>query len=164
MRNIFSKSYTLLPPEDQATLDHLGINWINDEYRGTSGPAKVSFSGIIQNPICKAWVDAFRGLGQATTSDPFSGNSIGAYRNAATVDPATRTRSYAVSAYGVPTLTRPNVQILTEAKTHKVILEKTTTGLRATGVQLVIKDQVQTFSKASVFNLSKTRDSEPSGH
>ncbi|KAJ3540462.1 hypothetical protein NM208_g5055 [Fusarium decemcellulare] len=82
--------------------------------------------------------------------------------NAATVDPATKTRSYAVSAYGVPSLRRPNVQVLTEAKTHKVILEKTAAGHRATGVQVVTKGQVQTFSAtkeiilaAGVFNTPK---------
>lgn len=49
------------------TVDHLGLDWINEEYRGTSGPLKVSFPGVIQNPLGKAWVDAFRGLGKATT-------------------------------------------------------------------------------------------------
>lgn len=63
----YKKSYTLIPPPDQATLDHLGIDWINDEYRGTSGPIKVSFPGIVQNPLCKAWIDAFRGLNKVTT-------------------------------------------------------------------------------------------------
>lgn len=62
----YKKSYTLMPPMDQATLEHLGIDWINDEYRGTSGPIKVSFPGVIQNPLCKAWIDAFRGLNKAT--------------------------------------------------------------------------------------------------
>lgn len=63
----FKKSYTLIPPKDEATLKHLGIDWINDEYRGTSGPIKVSFPGIVQNPLCKAWIDTFRGLNMVTT-------------------------------------------------------------------------------------------------
>lgn len=63
----FKKSYTLIPPKDEATLKHLGIDWINDEYRGTSGPIKVSFPGIVQNPLCKAWIDTFRGLNKVTT-------------------------------------------------------------------------------------------------
>lgn len=63
----YKKFYTLLPPEDQETRDHLGIDWINEEYRGTWGPIKVSFPGLIQNPLCKAWIDAFKGLGKATT-------------------------------------------------------------------------------------------------
>lgn len=68
----YKKSYTLLPPPDQATLEHLGIDWIDDEYRGTSGPIKVSFPGIIQNPMCKAWIDAFRGLNKVTNAGKLS--------------------------------------------------------------------------------------------
>lgn len=63
----YKKSYTLIPPPDQATLEHLGVDWINDEYRGTSGPIKVSFPGILQNPLCKAWIDTFRDLNKVTT-------------------------------------------------------------------------------------------------
>jgi choline dehydrogenase-like flavoprotein len=63
----YKKSYTLLPPADKATLDHLGIDWINEEYRGTTGPVKVSFPGVIQNPLCKAWIDAFRSLDKVTS-------------------------------------------------------------------------------------------------
>lgn len=62
----YKKAYTLVPPADQATREHLGIDWINEEYRGTSGPIQVSFPGVIQNPLCKAWIDAFRGLNKVT--------------------------------------------------------------------------------------------------
>lgn len=62
----YKKAYTLVPPADQATSEHLGIDWISDEYRGTSGPIQVSFPGVIQNPLCKAWIDVFRGLNKAT--------------------------------------------------------------------------------------------------
>ncbi len=61
----YKKSYTLDEP-DQATKDHLGVDWINEEYRG-HGPIKVSFPGVIQNPACKAWIDSFRGLNKTTT-------------------------------------------------------------------------------------------------
>lgn len=91
-------------PEDQETCDHLGIDWINDDYCGASGPLKVSFPGLIQNPLCKAWIDTFRGLNRVTNGDPFSGNSVGGYSNTATVDLVNKIRSYAGSAYGVPAL------------------------------------------------------------
>jgi len=119
----YKKSYTLFPPEDQETLDHLGIDWIDEKYRGTDGPIQVSFPGVLQNPLCKAWIDDFRGLDKVTTGgmlpssslhgavlilvDPSSGKSIGGYSNVATVDPVTKTRSYAGSAYGIPTLQDP---------------------------------------------------------
>ena len=63
----YKKAYTLSPPPDKETLDHLGINWINEEFRGTDGPLKVSFPGVVQNPLCKAWIDAFAGLGKTTS-------------------------------------------------------------------------------------------------
>lgn len=68
----YRKSYTLLPPSDQATLDHLGIDWINEDYRGSSGPIKVSFPGVIQNPLCKAWIDTFRDMHKLTSSGKLS--------------------------------------------------------------------------------------------
>ena len=58
----YRKSYTLLPPADPATRAHLGVDWIGGEYGGTDGPVKVSYTGVVQNPVCKAWVDAFRSL------------------------------------------------------------------------------------------------------
>ncbi|ROW02261.1 hypothetical protein VSDG_02398 [Cytospora chrysosperma] len=143
----YKKSYTLIPPPDQATLDHLGIDWINDEYRGTSGPIKVSFPGIVQNPLCKAWIDAFRGLNKVTTGDPFSGNSIGGYSNSATIDPETKSRSYAGTAYGAPARQRPNVRIITEAKTEKIVFTDTGAGfVKATGVQVLVNGKLETFT------------------
>lgn len=167
----YKKSYTLIPPEDPATLEHLGIDWIDDQYRGTSGPIKVSFPGVLHNPLCKAWIDAFRDLNKITNGgmsykislttltkliksmtdktsmpDPFSGKQIGGYSNAATVDPDTKTRSYAGTAYGAPAAQRPNVQILTNAKSQKILFENAESGkVKAIGVQALVNDNVQTF-------------------
>lgn len=69
----YKKSYTLIPPHDKETLDHLGIDWINEEYRGTLGPVKVSFPGTKENPLCKAWIDAFREMNQVTTDGTSAG-------------------------------------------------------------------------------------------
>jgi choline dehydrogenase-like flavoprotein len=66
----YKKIFTLDDP-DQATKEHLGIDWINDEYRG-SGPVKVSFPGVIQNPACKAWIDTFRGMNKLTTGGRYT--------------------------------------------------------------------------------------------
>ncbi|SPO06800.1 related to alcohol oxidase [Cephalotrichum gorgonifer] len=145
----YKKAYTLLPPEDQATRDHLGIDWIDEQYRGTSGPLKVSFPGVVENPLCKAWIDAFRGMDKITTGDPFSGTSIGGYSNAATVDPETKTRSYAVSAHGVPAKERPNVRVITGATVAKILFEKSADGLTATGVEAAVE------GKAEIFKASK---------
>ncbi|KAF7894155.1 hypothetical protein EAF00_007669 [Botryotinia globosa] len=130
----YKKFYTLSSPPDSETLEHLGINWINEDYRGTTGPIQVSFPGVVQNPLCKAWIDSFRDFEKLTTGDLFSGNSTGAYSNAATVDIVTKTRSYAGSAYGIPALQRPNFHLITDATAHKILFKETSDGLIANGV------------------------------
>ncbi|KAK5991671.1 Dehydrogenase citC [Cladobotryum mycophilum] len=158
----YKKSHIFLPPSDSPTLDHLGINWIDENCHGTSGPVKVSFPGTVENPLCKTWIDAFRGLDKLTTGDPFSGNSTGGYSSTATVDPDTKTRSYAQSAYGTSALTRPNVQVLTGAKAYKVLFEEIADGVMATGVQASVKGREEMFIAtkevilaAGVFNTPK---------
>jgi hypothetical protein len=63
----YKRAHTLHLPPDQATIDHLGIDWVHDEYRGTSGPLQVCITGVIQNRFGKAWIEAFRGINKATT-------------------------------------------------------------------------------------------------
>lgn len=95
-------------------------------------------------------------------ADPFSGNSIGGYSNTATVDPETKTRSYAGPAYGVPARQRPNVKVLTEALAQKIHFTKTASGIvQATGVEALIAGKVETIQAkeivlaAGVFNTPK---------
>lgn len=98
-------------------------------------------------------------------TDPFSGNSIGGYSNLATVDPETKTRSYAGSAHGVPARQRPNVKIITGAKTQKILFTETGAGAaKATGVQVLVDGKVETFTPkkevilaAGAFNTPKVR-------
>lgn len=79
------------------------------------------------------------------------------------INPETKTRSYAGSAYGVPARQRPNVRILTEAKTMKILFTETGGGAaKATGVQILIDGKLETFSPkkevilaAGVFNTPK---------
>ncbi|KAI1341792.1 putative GMC oxidoreductase [Xylariaceae sp. FL0016] len=159
----YKKSYTLTSPEDQATLDHLGIDWIDDKYRGKDGPVQVSFPGVKENPLCKAWIDAFRGLNKATDADPFSGNSIGGYSNAATVDRKEKIRGYAYSAYGALASQRPNVRILADAAVHRINFADTKGDiLTATGVTALVDGKLETLTAkaeiilaAGVFNTPK---------
>lgn len=94
--------------------------------------------------------------------DPFSGNSLGGYSNAATVDPTTKTRSYAGSAYGFPALQRPNFHLITEALAQKILFAETANGVTATGVQVSVQNEIKTFRAtrevivaAGVFNTPK---------
>ncbi|KAI0401766.1 hypothetical protein F4802DRAFT_618455 [Xylaria palmicola] len=141
----YRKSYTLIPPSNEATLKHLGIDWIN-EYRGTSGPIKVSFPGVLENPLCKAWIESFQGLNMVTSADPFSGSSTGGYSNTATVDPETKVRSYAGTAHGGPAGQRPNVRIFTDAQVHRILFNETDSGaIKATGVLALVDGKTETF-------------------
>ncbi|KAI0389465.1 hypothetical protein F5Y17DRAFT_448892 [Xylariaceae sp. FL0594] len=143
----FKKAYTLLPPADQATLGHLGIDWIDEKYRGTSGPIKVSFPGVVENPLCKAWIDTFRGMNMTTSADPFSGISVGGYSNTATVDPENKIRSYAGSAYGIPAMKRPNVEVLTDTQVQRILFKDTGSGVvKATGVQVLMHGKTETIA------------------
>lgn len=80
-------------------------------------------------------------------SDPFSGKSIGGYSNTATVDPETKTRSYAGSAYGAAASQRPNVRIITEVRTEKILFTETnSSAAKATGVQARVNGKLETFT------------------
>ncbi|CAI6336114.1 unnamed protein product [Periconia digitata] len=158
----YKKFYTLTPPPDKETLDHLGIDWLDDETRGTNGPVQASFPGVLQNPMIKAWIDAFKAMNYNATSDPFSGKSIGGYSNAATIDTRTKTRSYSATAYGIPALQRPNFHLVTGATVQKLLFSKGPNGVTATGVQAIIGGQSKTFPasrevilSAGVFNTPK---------
>ena len=124
MLPFYKKFYTLTLP-DKPTMDHLGIDWINESSRGTSGPLQVSFPGVAQDPVVKAWIDTFKAMHFNTTGDPFAGKSIGAYSNAASVDPKTKTRSYAASQFIKPVYDRTNLHIVTGALAQKITLHQT---------------------------------------
>ncbi|KAK6217967.1 putative NRPS-like protein biosynthetic cluster [Pestalotiopsis sp. IQ-011] len=143
----YKKFYTLVPPSDEETLKHLGLDWIDDEYRGTDGPIKVSFPGVKENPLVKAWIDAFRGMDKVTTGDPFSGKSTGGYSNAASIDPETKTRSYVATAYSLKG--RPNVRIVTGVQVNKILFDQSKPdSVVASGVEAVVDGKQETFTAA----------------
>ncbi|RAH44910.1 GMC family oxidoreductase [Aspergillus brunneoviolaceus CBS 621.78] len=136
----YRKAFTLQLP-DENTRDHIGTSWVDPEANGTSGPIKVSFPAVRQDPLSKAWVDTFRAMGYGVTGDPFSGVSTGGYSNLAAVDAETKTRSYAATGYGVPASQRPSVRILTNAVARRIRLESEESGVTATGVDADIEGQ-----------------------
>ena len=72
------------------------------------------------------------------------------------MDPETKTRSYAHSAYGAPAQQRPNVRILTDAKARRVLFAEPGGGdgagvggpVRATGVEAEVAGERRTFAAA----------------
>ena len=57
--------------------------------------------------------------------DPLTGEANGGFSNPSTIDPRTKTRSYAGNAYYNPEIAkRPNLHVLTEALVEKVIFDR----------------------------------------
>jgi choline dehydrogenase-like flavoprotein len=144
LQPFYKKSYTLQLP-DQATKEHIGLSWLDKDNHGSSGPLKVSFPAMSQDPLCKAWVEAFESIGYGVTADPFSGNSIGGYSTMAAVDAETKTRSYAATGYGLPAMQRPGLRVITEAPVHRILFDPAISGTgdaTATGVEVMIQGEV----------------------
>jgi choline dehydrogenase-like flavoprotein len=140
----YKKSYTLQLP-DAETQKHIGIDWLDADINGSSGPIKASFPAQLEDPLAKAWIDTFKNSGFGAVADPFSGRSLGGYSNLASVDSETKTRSYSAPAYGGPAAER-GVRILTDTLVQRILFDTTNSSdAVATGVEAIIGGQVQTF-------------------
>lgn len=91
----------------------MGIDWSEETVRGISGPVQASFPVGKEEPLAKVWIDTFKGMDRIIRCDPFSGKAVGGYSNASSIDPKTKTRSYAASAYYAPASERANLTVLT---------------------------------------------------
>lgn len=104
-----------------------------------SGPLAISV-GEGFGPNNSAWMDAFEELGLKMTADPRNGSAVGAFQQAATIDPVTKTRASSASAYLTEEVrVRPNLSILTDTLVSQVILSKSDDGTSqtvATGVEV----------------------------
>jgi choline dehydrogenase-like flavoprotein len=74
-------------------------------------------------------------LGHHATGDPFSGKIMGAITNAATIEPDTRQRSYAASAYLNPVKDRTNLTVITGVCVTRIVLTGSYPNVIATGVE-----------------------------
>ena len=134
----YRKFYTLNLP-DRATRDHLGLDWVEESVNGISGPIQASFTGTIENPMPKAWVETLKNLGLGTSRDPFTGQSIGGYTNMSAVDPVTKTRSYSASGYGAPAMKRTNLKLLTGVVVQRIHFGPSSgSNVMADGVEVLI--------------------------
>lgn len=81
------KSCTLTKPSS-AACDHLALEYIDDKVSTLSqGPIQASFAEEVNDPLPKAWVDTWNGLGYPVSGDPFSGEAVGGYINAVNIGP-----------------------------------------------------------------------------
>ncbi|KAI1153766.1 hypothetical protein F4825DRAFT_239841 [Nemania diffusa] len=131
----FKKFHTLSRPSTE-TASQLRLNYLDENLRAKHGPVQASFPDVADDPIPGAWVDTLAALGHPASGDPFSGQFTGGYINPMTVDPKTRTRSDAVTAYLEPVKHRENLQVITGALAEKLIFDTTGVEPRVVGVQI----------------------------
>ncbi|KAL8952042.1 MAG: hypothetical protein Q9222_002029 [Ikaeria aurantiellina] len=148
MQPYYRRFHSFSLPEDSETRQHLGLDWVNDDVRGRKGPIQASFQGVVQDPLSKAWMKSFRTIGHHLQTDPFSGEAIGGFSSPISVDPRTKTRSYAANTYLAAAHGRQNLQILTGAIVEKILLRKSTENgvYKATGVQATLQGSNHTFN------------------
>ncbi|GKT51958.1 dehydrogenase citC [Colletotrichum spaethianum] len=133
-------------PPPQSAKDMVGLTY-HDEKLSGNGLLQVSY-GEGYSPMNAAWMHTFDKLGLGVTGDPRSGKSFGAFQNPCSIDPETKTRSFAASAYYNPEIAkRSNLVVLTETLVKKIIFDNVEGDVSATGIQIVTKDgQEKTIS------------------
>ncbi|KAH0444703.1 GMC oxidoreductase [Colletotrichum camelliae] len=126
-------------PPPQSAKDIVGLGYHDDALNG-SGPLQVSF-GEGYSAMNTAWMSTFEKLGLGMTGDPRGGKAFGAFQNPCSIDPETKTRSYAASAYYTTEVSsRPNLVVFTEALVKRINFDTKDGDAVATGVQVVTKD------------------------
>lgn len=118
-----------------------------------SGPLALSIGNGF-GPNNSAWMDAFEKLGLKMDADPRNGSALGAFQQASTIDPVSKTRTSSVSAYLTEEVrARPNLSILTDTIVSRVILDKSDDGTSqaiATGVEVCSDNGVRRTIRASI--------------
>lgn len=122
----------------------------HDETLRGSGPVQVSFGEGYTEPLNGAWVKTFSRLGLKMTADPRTGQGLGAFQNPATIDPTSKTRSFAASAYLTPEVRqRSNLVVLTNSVVKKILFDETGPEVVAIGVSIQSPEGDRTISVAS---------------
>ncbi|KAL4936301.1 hypothetical protein BDV06DRAFT_233544 [Aspergillus oleicola] len=162
----YSKVFSQTLPSEEKQME-LGLEYvkIGEVSDSSNGPIKTSFPDALIDPIASAWVETFRGLGFPMKTDPFGGEALGGYTNAASIDPVTKTRSYSANAYYLPVKDRSNLHVVTGAQVNRVILERQPDGeIVATGAEYTkdgqpdpirVKARQEVIISAGAFNSPK---------
>ncbi|KZT61507.1 GMC oxidoreductase [Calocera cornea HHB12733] len=121
--------YMRPPPEDINAWEELGNkgwNWSNhfkystgSESNETEGITVFPYTGKM--PLDEQILEAFGKHGLPALSHPLDGNINGTWITKGSLDPKTRTRSYAVTGYYLPNAHRSNLTVLTGANVNRLI-------------------------------------------
>ncbi|PVH74024.1 GMC oxidoreductase [Cadophora sp. DSE1049] len=107
----------------------------DDALESSEGPVQTSFSET--GDLEKAWYEAW---GKIMKDLKYEGTDIGGLAHPSSIDPKTRTRSSATTAYySADVSSRANLRVVTDALVSKIVLERKDDEVIATGVQFVSK-------------------------
>ncbi|KAF8860243.1 alcohol oxidase [Acephala macrosclerotiorum] len=130
----FTKSETYLTPSSLVASD-LDTGYIESNLHGKEGPINNTFQDIYR-PLDEPWPRTYEKLGITPKTDLRDGFALGGYTNLIKMDLKSHTRSYADTAYWLPTSKRLNLKVVTRALVEKILLEKDGKGnVTATGVR-----------------------------
>ncbi|CAH0046295.1 unnamed protein product [Clonostachys solani] len=108
------------PP--QAAKDAVGLSNHNT-YVGSEGPVSVSYSEGY-GTTNKAWMESFKKFGLEVAGDIRAGGALGAFQQPGTIDPETKTRSYALTAYYTHEIAgRKNLTVVTNTVVKKLLFD-----------------------------------------
>lgn len=112
---------------------------LDSGYHGTNGPLNVTYAQKFQTPLAPAFVSACEQVGIPRGADYNGAEQAGAGMFQFTIKDGKR--HSAATAFLKPAMTRPNLNVITQALTKRVILEKG----RAVGVEFITgKNTTQT--------------------
>jgi choline dehydrogenase-like flavoprotein len=136
----YTKIYSFQGP--RAELNH----HLNTEQmtNGKTGLIQISNMVEAENQIAKAWIETFESLGHDPKGHPFSGELSGAFIPLATIDLATKERTYSTTRYYTPIAGRKNLHVLTDSLVQKIVIEEDGPKMRATGVEITSEGQITT--------------------
>ncbi|KAI1841908.1 hypothetical protein JX265_013080 [Neoarthrinium moseri] len=130
----YRKSSTTHAPSATAA-ELTGLHQYHDDSLTGDGPVHVSFGEGYSKVFNGAWMETFNNLGLRMTADPRTGKALGGFQNPATIDPQTRTRSFASPAYLTAEVRqRSNLEIRCNSVVEKVLTERRGDKVIATGV------------------------------
>ncbi|MFD2207122.1 choline dehydrogenase [Kiloniella antarctica] len=119
-----------------------------DEYRGNEGPLATCNGNEMKNPLYSAFVKAGEEAGYGATTDYNGYRQEGFGPMHMTVKDGVRWST--ANAYLKPVLKRPNLKVISNALTKRIVME----GKKATGIEIEVGGQTQIYKAATEVILS----------
>jgi choline dehydrogenase-like flavoprotein len=130
-QNKFQTAHPPLPAVKELHEQYSHLNEIPD---GDNGPIQIGFGS--EGSYNEVDVDFYKTMKTIMKEEGWNEKTMGGSASPNSIDPKTKTRSWAVSAYlGPEVQKRTNLHVVTEALVERVLVEKTSKDVVATGVR-----------------------------